>query len=330
MFPSAIDPAEAPITVAAPSANPAPQGWRALAVSLGPVFTATALIPGESQQDYLACRDALLDEIAPTTVVELLLAKTAADHTWELQRYGAVRAKLLERTTVECLVGLLVPRHKYGEAHKGAKRLAEAFLAGDAEAQSILALRLQAMGHSPADVGAQAYARAFRQMQEVERLISKAEQRRNHQLRLVEQRRQGRTKARQAPAQEPVRKVVTSRLAEHPEQHSPLAVQPDERRALACADAARPGGRRALACAVPVQSNEAKVQWNEPERTEPASPELCEAPTPAPEAPGSRGAPSSLGEDERLQEAPDPLPEGHDSRWRASGPPCAPGALDGH
>ena len=318
MFPSAIDPAEAPITVAAPSANPdpAPQGWRALAVSLGPVFTATALIPGESQQDYLACRDALLDEIAPTTVVELLLAKTAADHTWELQRYGAVRAKLLERTTVECLVSLLVPRHKYGEAHKGAKRLAEAFLAGDAEARSILALRLQAMGHSPADVGAQAYARAFRQMQEVERLISKAEQRRNHQLRLVEQRRQGRTKARQVPAQEPVREVITSRLAEHPEQHSPLAVQPDE--------------RRALACAVSVQSNEAKVQWNEPERTEPASPELCEAPTPAPEAPGSRGAPSSLGEDERLQETPDPLPEGHDSRWRASGPSCAPGARDGH
>jgi hypothetical protein len=45
MFPSAIDPAEAPTTVAAPSANPAPQGWRALVPHLGGLFDDIPLSP---------------------------------------------------------------------------------------------------------------------------------------------------------------------------------------------------------------------------------------------------------------------------------------------
>ncbi len=189
MFPSAIDPAEAPTTVVAPSANPAPQGWRALVPHLGGLFDDIPLAPGESREAFIAWREALLDEIAPSNVIELNWAREVALHEWDLARLERLRSELLACSSIEVVISLLAPNHRRGEAYKEAKRLAEAFVAGDRDAQATVALRLKRRGHSTSEISAKAYARDLKSLQDVERLMAGTRKQRDRLLREVERRR---------------------------------------------------------------------------------------------------------------------------------------------
>jgi hypothetical protein len=189
MFPSAIDPAEAPITVAAPSANPAPQGWRALVPHLSGLFDDIPLAPGESREAFITWREALLDEIAPSNVIELNWAREVALHEWDLARLQRLRSELLACSSIEVVISLLAPNHRRGEAYKEAKRLAEAFVAGDRDAQATVALRLKRRGHSTSEISAKAYARDLKSLQDVERLMAGTRKQRDRLLREVERRR---------------------------------------------------------------------------------------------------------------------------------------------
>lgn len=56
-----------------------------------------ALLPGESLERYRLIRQAILADIAPSSVVEWLLAIDVVELSWEIQRYQLLRQKILER-----------------------------------------------------------------------------------------------------------------------------------------------------------------------------------------------------------------------------------------
>jgi hypothetical protein len=55
------------------------------------------LLPGENLENYQTLRQTILDEIAPRSATEWLIAIDIVELSWEIQRYRLLRYKLLER-----------------------------------------------------------------------------------------------------------------------------------------------------------------------------------------------------------------------------------------
>ncbi|MCP3459189.1 hypothetical protein [Bradyrhizobium sp. CCGUVB23] len=65
------------------------------------------LLPGEHLDHYQALRQAIFADLAPRSAIEWLLAIDVAELSWEIQRYRALRHKLLETYRQKAIEALL-------------------------------------------------------------------------------------------------------------------------------------------------------------------------------------------------------------------------------
>ena len=68
----------------------------ALPAELDSLSTPPLLLPGESLEKYELMRHAIFADLVPRSVIEWLLAIDVVELSWEIQRYGILRHKLLE------------------------------------------------------------------------------------------------------------------------------------------------------------------------------------------------------------------------------------------
>jgi hypothetical protein len=69
---------------------------RSMPAELRSLFKAPRLLPGESQSDYAAIRQMMIDEVAPQSSIEWLWTIDLIEMSWDVVRYRSLRAKVLE------------------------------------------------------------------------------------------------------------------------------------------------------------------------------------------------------------------------------------------
>lgn len=156
------------------------------------------LLPGEAPEKYELMRRAIFAELTPQTAIEWLLAIDVAELSWEIQRYRALRHKLLEHYRERAIeqslrhIDLLgVPSGAKESAHNHLRQNAQIWRA-DPKAASEIEARLAVYGYDAQTVNVQVYLEAHEIFLAFEALLNNAQNRRLSLLREIDNRRQKR------------------------------------------------------------------------------------------------------------------------------------------
>jgi hypothetical protein len=162
------------------------------------------LLPGESEPEYFALFDLLMDEIRPDTTTEWLMLADIAGLFWELGRYRAWKGPILKMYRCSALEAALRQTHR-SRAVVGdlpaliniARREAEDWRT-DPEKRQVLDFRLAEYGYDEATLNAGALLEALVPLTTIERFQSSARGQLNVMLKEVSVRREFADRARKA------------------------------------------------------------------------------------------------------------------------------------
>jgi hypothetical protein len=155
------------------------------------------LVVGEDPADFDALLLATAAAIEPQDAIECILVKDIVSLIWEIERYRSYAAKILSNDIPEALAALL-QRHPDLSGRTGdersqeARRLAQAYCAGDADARRAVAKYLADIGLDEDSAPAFAFSRKIGEAEAAMRLAATSEARRENLLRELERYRSSR------------------------------------------------------------------------------------------------------------------------------------------
>jgi hypothetical protein len=154
-------------------------------------FTQRSLLPGESQQDFEAIRQMIIDDIRPETNIEWLWALDLVELSWEILRYRCLKQKIFEEfrmTAVESLLlrmdGRGVAGGEVSRAVHYARRSALEWRE-DPDAAIQIEARLEKFGFDALALNAEVFIQARDQLELFEQLMQSAQLRRIALLREI-------------------------------------------------------------------------------------------------------------------------------------------------
>jgi hypothetical protein len=162
------------------------------------------LLPGETEMDYWALFDLLMEDMVPATNTEWLVLSDIVGLFWEIRRYVAWKGAILAVNRVAALESALQQTHFANVApgtldvrHIIARQEAEKWRT-DPEQRRILDARLAAHGYDEVTLNAGALLEALVPIGAIERFLSSARAQLNGMLKEVYVRREFANRARQA------------------------------------------------------------------------------------------------------------------------------------
>lgn len=165
-------------------ALPAPDRGRIDGSSLGP----PALLAGEDAGGYDALLARVTATLAPQDALEDIFARDVVDLTWEILRLRRLKAALMQANVHKGVEDVLGPREALlggGSSWQTARQWA----CGDRAARTVVAHALEKSGLTMDAAHAQAFARCIDTFEQIDRLTTTAERRRDAMLHELERHR---------------------------------------------------------------------------------------------------------------------------------------------
>lgn len=141
------------------------------------------ILPDESEDDYDDLRLSLLNDLAPKTAYQSLLAEQIVQLEWDVLRFRRLRDSLLKSEFVELAMGVF----KEGKIEKicidtpqnEAIEAARDLVSSDPERRQSALEKLSETGIQPQEIMARAYQALAKDLEQLERQIAEAEPRRS-------------------------------------------------------------------------------------------------------------------------------------------------------
>jgi hypothetical protein len=152
------------------------------------LFAKRPLVAGESPDEYDAMVMAVAEAVGPIDGIEAIYVKDFVDTTWEIQRCRRYQARIIDNELSEAFARLLQRAEQFdGDAlKKKARRLAQAYCAGEPDAVAAVPKLLAGVGLTIESAEALAFHRHIDDLGRIANMIGIAETRRRHIIREIE------------------------------------------------------------------------------------------------------------------------------------------------
>jgi hypothetical protein len=149
---------------------------------LGPLFVKSPRLLGEDETLYDELLSKITAAVAPGDVIEAICVKEFVDRIWDSLFYQRVRARFLRDAQTDALKRLL----------KLDDHIIAGWVAGDKTATAVIEDTLKKLGYDWDAVRVRALANGLDKLDQLERLIERANARRDKALYILERRRDSR------------------------------------------------------------------------------------------------------------------------------------------
>lgn len=152
----------------------------------------------EDSAQYDTLLSAIVQQVKPTNVIEVMWVKDITDLIWEAKRLRRWRSQILHQAQVEAVAALIAPAIKQENSktdglqynpESRAAHLAFGWLSGDQSLTTNIEQMLQARGLTVADVSAKAFQLKLTDIERIDRMGASVEQRRDTLLHKIERKR---------------------------------------------------------------------------------------------------------------------------------------------